>query len=334
LHYLVILCDAHFCGTACSIDQSRNLPMSNGRGQNDVRPRQCPAGETWVNGPMKFCPECGANPLCAASRAAAASQTAAHHLRPQFYAVGGVAVLAIAFTAYGILHRNETARVAGVQGSVLAPQEASAIAVTGAPVMREAPALAQGSANAGGSAARAAPTMPARPAMQAPPEPPVTAYARGHRLPGPYGMTHLNTPSQTRVQDEYEHASGRKGTASTHADVARNPASARASLDKNDLMPARRALMSVLAEQPGNFEAQQMQTELASREGERDSLLGYARLCGRDGQWVCAWHNAGHALTVDASSQEAREMLSRAIAEHGASASRSFDPSLPGGDGR
>lgn len=90
--------------------------------------------------------------------------------------------------------------------------------------------------------------------------------------------------------------------------------------------------MSVLAAQPGNFEAQQMQTELASREGERDSLLGYARLCARDGQWVCAWHNAGHALTVDASSQEAKELLSRAIAEHGATASRSFDPSLPGAD--
>jgi predicted Zn-dependent protease len=117
-----------------------------------------------------------------------------------------------------------------------------------------------------------------------------------------------------------------------HADVARSLASARASLDKNDLTPAQRALMSVLAAQPGNFEAQQMQTELASREGERDSLLGYARLCARDGQWVCAWRNAGHALTVDASSQEAKELLSRAIAEHGATASRSFDPSLPGAD--
>lgn len=301
--------------------------MSNEPGQHDLRLRQCPACGTWVRGPMKFCPECGANQLFAASRAAAAGETVAHHLRPQFYVVGSVAVFAVAFTAYGILHRDEPAPAAQVQGSVLAPQDASAIAVNGVPVMRETRAVPEAPANIETSAAPQASATPPQPAMQAPP---VAAYAHGHRLPAPSGMARLNTASQTRLQDE--HASGRKGTASMRADVARNLASARASLDKNDLMPAQRALTSVLAAQPGNFEAQQMQTELASREGERDSLLGYARLCARDGQWVCAWHNAGHALTVDASSQEARDLLARAIAEHGATASRSFDPSLPGAD--
>lgn len=264
---------------------------------------------------MKFCPECGANQLAAASRAAAASETAAHHMRPQLYAVGTVAAFALAFTAYGILHRNEPEQnpVVQVHGSVYAPQGASAVTVTSIPLTPDAPDPSE-----------------------APAAPSVAAYAPpAHRLPGSSAMTHIdaaerNAASQRRVFDQ--RAPARKGNASVRADVARNLASARASLDKNTLGPARTALMSVLAGQPGNGEAQQMQAELVSREGERDVLLGYARLCAREGQWVCAWHNAGHALTVDASSQEARALLSRAIAEHGASASRSFDPSLPGAD--
>ncbi|MEM5399837.1 MULTISPECIES: hypothetical protein [Paraburkholderia] len=115
-----------------------------------------------------------------------------------------------------------------------------------------------------------------------------------------------------------EKVAAAKAAAESRADVSRNLSIARASLDKNSLGPARSAINSALAAQPGNGSALQMQAELTSREDQRDSLLGYARLCARDGRWVCAWHNAGHALTVDSSSGEAREILSRSIAAQGA----------------
>ncbi|MCG5076535.1 hypothetical protein [Paraburkholderia tagetis] len=90
--------------------------------------------------------------------------------------------------------------------------------------------------------------------------------------------------------------------------------------------------MAALAEQPGNDEAQQIRAELATREQERDSLLGSARLCAREGQWACAWNSAGHALSVDGSSREARKLRSRALAEHGADSSGRFDPAGADGD--
>jgi hypothetical protein len=320
--------------------------MSNEPGQNDARPRQCPACGTWVNGPMKFCPECGANQLAAATRAAAAREAASHHLRPQFFAVGSVAVFAVAFTAYGILHHNnDRDQTPGVQAqgpvlasqstpAVIAPQDAPAVAVTRVPVTPEAPHSSAAITPSVAPAAPATARAPATPVTVATAPAPATQTVVVDAPPGqpePPAATHLYTAQRNaslrRVPDE--RAFDRKASTSMRADVARNLASARASLDKNDLVPARRALMNALAEQPGNGQAQQMKAELASREGERDSLLGYARLCARDGQWVCAWHNAGHALTVDASSVEARDLLSRAIAEHGATASRSFDPSLP-----
>ncbi|RQH05786.1 hypothetical protein [Paraburkholderia dinghuensis] len=210
------------------------------------------------------------------------------------------------------------------------------------PVAPEVPATLASSAAREATVAAAAPAALATQTVvvDPPPKQPVTQTVVVDAPPkqpelGVSGATPINTvqrntASQRRVADERPIA--RRADVSVRADVARNLASARASLDKDDLMPARRALMNVLAEQPGNGQAQQMQTELASREAERDSLLGYARLCARNGQWVCAWHNAGHALTIDASSQEARALLSRAIAEQGAHASRSFDPSLPGAD--
>jgi hypothetical protein len=124
--------------------------------------------------------------------------------------------------------------------------------------------------------------------------------------------------------------SSAKAAAIEHTDVARNLASARASLDKNNLGAARSAISSALAQQPRNGSALQMQAELTSREDHRDSLLGYARLCAREGKWVCAWHNAGNALTVDASSSEAREMLTRSIAAQGAGTARQVSSGPPG----
>ncbi|WP_233870466.1 hypothetical protein [Paraburkholderia adhaesiva] len=196
------------------------------------------------------------------------------------------------------------------------------------PVQPEVPATVASSAAPDGAVTAVTPAAPATKTVvvDAPPKQPEPRGAGAT----PINTAQRDTASQRRVADERVIA--RRADASVHADVARNLAIARASLDKNDLAPAHRSLMNALAEQPTNGEAQQMRTELASREGERDSLLGYARLCARNGQWVCAWHNAGQALTVDASSQEARALLSRAIAEQGAHASRTFDPSLPDAD--
>jgi hypothetical protein len=134
--------------------------------------------------------------------------------------------------------------------------------------------------------------------------------------------------AEQRARDAKANAA--KAAATARADVARVLASARASLDKNSLAPARKSISSALASQPGNGSALQMQAELTSREQQRDSLLGYARLCAREGQWVCAWHNAGHALTVDASSSEARELLSRSIAAQGAGTARQVYGGPPG----
>jgi len=128
----------------------------------------------------------------------------------------------------------------------------------------------------------------------------------------------VNAEKVAAAKANAEKVAAAKAAADSRADVSRSLAIARASLDKNSLGPARSAINSALAAQPGNGSALQMQAELTSREDQRDSLLGYARLCARDGRWVCAWHNAGHALTVDSSSGEAREILSRSIAAQGA----------------
>jgi hypothetical protein len=112
-------------------------------------------------------------------------------------------------------------------------------------------------------------------------------------------------------------ATHKSDIAGTRMDVARSLASARASLDKNHLWPARRAIMKALAEQPDNAAARRMQAELVSREHERDELIADARSCARKAQWACARQNADQAHTIDASSNAAKELLSRAASEHG-----------------
>lgn len=293
---------------------------------------------------MKFCPQCGAN-QSSESRAADASELATHHLRPQFYAVGSVVVFALAITAYGILHRTEpeTPHVVNeVGGAVLMSPQASAPPQT--PAQQEALTLPQASLSQEASAPHEAlappdasvPQVVAVPATLTPPT--VVVDARPSQpLPASPSTTHRETHANTAQRYastprrlSADRALARRADANMRADVARNIAIARVGLDKNDLSSARRAVMNALAEQPGNGAALQMQHELVSREQERDAKLGYARLCMRQAQWVCAWHNAGRALTIDASSSEARELISRAMVEHSAGGTRSFDPSLPG----
>jgi hypothetical protein len=82
---------------------------------------QCPRCGTKLNGPVKFCPECGANQHAAASRAA--RNAAAHRSRTQYYVFGSAVVFALVFTAFGISHRNQRGQpptAQAIQGSILA----------------------------------------------------------------------------------------------------------------------------------------------------------------------------------------------------------------------
>ncbi|CAD6518853.1 hypothetical protein LMG27952_01071 [Paraburkholderia hiiakae] len=244
-----------------------------------------------------------------------------------FYAIGSVVSIAFLLTAYFISHRAEREPTPGaqiVEGAILGPQAASAVHGTLPQTVRSVSPVA--SVKPPPVWAHAAP-----PAITAqaplPHQAPQARTAMAHTETAPPSVAARKTSAEERAlaaatikaeRANEEKANAAKAATYARADVARNLASARASLDKNSLGPARSAINSALAEQPGNGTALQMQAELTSREDQRDSLLGYARLCARDGRWVCAWHNAGHALTVDSSSGEAREILSRSIAAQGA----------------
>ncbi|MFX1676049.1 hypothetical protein PWR63_27955 [Paraburkholderia sp. A2WS-5] len=248
----------------------------------------------------------------------------AHHRRSYLYAFATVAVFVSVFAGYVLSHRNggdgaPEAQVA--QGAVAGtPQESATVAAN-------EPAHAPPSA-AAPPASMPSPVAVPMPSAQTAPPPPAAApvspprhAVASHTETAPRGAASLKS-----LRDE--RAAAMKHDASLRADISRSLAGARASLDKNNLGPARRSIMSVLAEQPGNGEALQMQSELLAREQDRDLLLGSARLCARQADWVCAWRNAGRALTVDASSGEARDLLSRAMAEQSAKGEREFDPSL------
>ncbi|MDR3100260.1 MAG: hypothetical protein LBV73_24755 [Paraburkholderia sp.] len=258
-----------------------------------------------------------------------------NHARSYLYAFATVAVFASVFAGYVLTHRNarETAPETQIaQGAVVGTPAASDTLAANEP--------ANASANAPANEIAPPAPMPSPVAVPMPPvkaSPPPATATTPPSVATPATSPHRTTASRTEpaprgaaslkgLRDE--RAAAMKRDASLRADFTRNLASARASLDKNNLGPARRSIMSALAEQPGSGEARQMQGELVSREQERDALLGYARMCVRQADWVCAWHNAGHALTIDASSGEARDLVSRAMVEQSAKGERPFDPSL------
>lgn len=103
----------------------------------------------------------------------------------------------------------------------------------------------------------------------------------------------------------------------TRAQLATKLQLARIDLQKDALAPARAALMPVLAAQPNNPDALQMQADLVAREQQRDAVLLVARGCEQQHQWTCAWHNAGNALMIDSTSVQAGRLLATAIRESG-----------------
>ncbi|MCG5078273.1 MULTISPECIES: hypothetical protein [Paraburkholderia] len=231
------------------------------------------------------------------------SKAATDHSTTPYYAFATVAVFAVVFTALGISHHDQqaqTPQVPAVEGTVLERAHVPAVPTPSEPVSTEQPALA---------------SMPPNPSLAA-----------------QIDAAHEAVPERhARSQDDL--SATRKINISSHTGVTGSLSRARASLNKNSLWPARRDIMAVLAEQPGNGEALQMRAELVSRERERESLLASARLCARDGQWVCARHNAAHAASVDASSLSARKLLLRAIARKRPDPAENDETGASGGNG-
>jgi len=110
--------------------------------------------------------------------------------------------------------------------------------------------------------------------------------------------------------------------------IARTLDGVQSRLAKNDLKGARASLRGVLAGDPSNSYAQSLGDQLAARERARDASLNAARACVVQSRWHCVWHNAGTALSIDASSTEAKALVDRAIIESGAAAA----PAGPGPD--
>jgi len=104
-------------------------------------------------------------------------------------------------------------------------------------------------------------------------------------------------------------AAAPNASAKVPAHVGIDIAIAREALSRHRLWPARRALENALRAQPGNADALQLQTDLSSREHERDDLIDHARNCARSGEWACERNYAEQAANVDTSSLEAKRLL-------------------------
>ncbi|HTH75805.1 MAG TPA: hypothetical protein VL635_15500, partial [Trinickia sp.] len=182
-----------------------------------------------------------------------------------------------------------------------------------APVQTQPPPASQ-------SAGQPAAPTPGDAARLAQPSAPVEAYvpppthsrARANDARAPSVQTTASARAQAAPPATQNDAkTGRAG-------VARALDGVQARLAKNDLRGARATLSSVLASDPRNGYAQSLRDQLVSREQARDAALNAARACVVQSRWNCVWHNAGSALSVDASSTEAKALVDRAIIESGA----------------
>ncbi|RDU96347.1 hypothetical protein [Trinickia dinghuensis] len=179
---------------------------------------------------------------------------------------------------------------------------------------------------------------PAPPQAQQQPNGPGNSYANGRsrgyaprsaegRVPGAdANAAYAN--AKTRQQYRRSLRNDVQAESSGREAAYRSLGSAQAALSKNDLRGARASLDRVLAADPSNGEAQSLREELVSREQERDVSLSAAHACVVQSRWNCVWHNAGKALSVDASSTEAKALVDRAIVESGAATA----PAGPGPD--
>ena len=84
-------------------------------------------------------------------------------------------------------------------------------------------------------------------------------------------------------------------------------------LQGGNLSMARRRLAGISVRSEGSSQLEQMRAELASREHTRDTLLHHAWHCRAVGDWQCVADNATQAYAIDASSWEAKHLVSRAV---------------------
>lgn len=202
----------------------------------------------------------------------------------------------------------------GVPNAPVATAQAAPAPAQPAPQTAVAPVVA--GTNGAGAVAQPSPSAPrSQPLQSSQP----AAAAAGDQVAGTERqLRRAEIRAEVRAADR---ASARDagGIAS-----ARLLAGARDSLAKNDLSAAH-ALLSRTSETHG--EAAELRDDLRSREAARDAALGSARDCAAQQRWQCAWHNAGNALAIDASSREARALVRRSIVESGAATT----PPGPGG---
>lgn len=138
------------------------------------------------------------------------------------------------------------------------------------------------------------------------------------------GTTVANVPAResSRSQPQRDTAGTGRASAAHALDIAQ------AQLSKSDLRGARASLARVLSADPRNAQALALREDLLAREQARDASLGEAHGCVVQSRWNCVWHNAGKALSIDASSTEAKALVDRAIVESGAAVA----PAGPGPD--
>lgn len=91
----------------------------------------------------------------------------------------------------------------------------------------------------------------------------------------------------------------------------------RDAMERGDLSTARRRFSRIPAAQLGAGNIQRTQSELASLEHTRDSLLQTARGCEATGSWICVRQNARDVLAIDASNVEAQTLVEHAITRSG-----------------
>lgn len=155
-----------------------------------------------------------------------------------------------------------------------------------------------------------------------------TARGRAQSVQPRSGLGDTATAGTQPERQPYRSPSRRDGAAYGQAAAARALDSAQAQLAKSDLRGARASLARALAADPNNGEALSLRGQLLAREQDRDASLTAAHACVVQARWNCVWHNAGKALSVDASSGEAKALVDRAIVESGAATA----PAGPGPD--
>lgn len=316
--------------------------------REDTGLSQCPYCGSRFAAPLLFCPQCGANQRAASSAAAgftpddAPSRGFADRLRAYLGTLRGGS------TPYGDdryppidyepideereLRRSRRPLYVGGALALVAFAVAAYLIVPGSEpgAMRRVQMIE-------GSVARAHHTPLDEDAPPAPQDIDIAGLnvPSGQSSPGTgIDIAGLNVPSGPNPPEAMptlpeSPALVPKTDTNARPDVTKQLAIARTDLNRNSLWPARRAIANALAAQPDNADAQRMRTELASRERERDSLIGHARQCARSRQWSCTRQYAERAASVDTSSRDAKRLLARASGSNrGETFARRGDPDL------